>query len=253
MNIHNKKILVRQHDMSDCGAACLSSVLAYYGSAKPISRIRLEAGTNKNGTSLLGLVEVARKENLIAKPVKINNNKIDQSDLPAIAHVKIKNCWFHYVVIYKKTEEGFLIMDPAYGKLINVGLKEFLAEWTGVLLILSPGKKFLKKNEIQTSRQRIINLLKDHKNELTKSVAGAIIYSILGLATAKYVETLSDKIIPGNELKSLHIISLALLVIVILRVLVGYLKNILIIRTGKKIDIELINNYNSHIISLPIS
>ena len=33
MNIKiSKKVSVKQHDQSDCGAACMASVLAYYGS-----------------------------------------------------------------------------------------------------------------------------------------------------------------------------------------------------------------------------
>ena len=28
----SKKVSVKQHDQSDCGAACMASVLAYYGS-----------------------------------------------------------------------------------------------------------------------------------------------------------------------------------------------------------------------------
>ena len=32
MNIKiSKKVYVKQHDQSDCGAACMASVLAYYG------------------------------------------------------------------------------------------------------------------------------------------------------------------------------------------------------------------------------
>lgn len=32
MNIKiSKKVSVKQHDQSDCGAACMASVLAYYG------------------------------------------------------------------------------------------------------------------------------------------------------------------------------------------------------------------------------
>ena len=33
-------IKVKQHDITDCGAACLASVCAYHGLRFPVSRIR---------------------------------------------------------------------------------------------------------------------------------------------------------------------------------------------------------------------
>ena len=35
----SKKVSVKQHDQSDCGTACMASVLAYYGPLMPISLI----------------------------------------------------------------------------------------------------------------------------------------------------------------------------------------------------------------------
>ena len=52
---------IRQHDQSDCGAACLSSIAAAYGYHQPISKIRDMASTEKNGTNVMGLVEAAEK------------------------------------------------------------------------------------------------------------------------------------------------------------------------------------------------
>ena len=56
-----KGIQVKQRDVSDCGAACLASVAAYFGLQIPVSRIRQYAGTDKQGTSLHGLIEAAEQ------------------------------------------------------------------------------------------------------------------------------------------------------------------------------------------------
>ena len=56
-DLMKKSILVKQRDKSDCGAACLASVAAYYGLQIPVSRIRKYAGTGKQGTSLYGLIQ----------------------------------------------------------------------------------------------------------------------------------------------------------------------------------------------------
>ena len=54
-------IRVKQRDITDCGAACLASVAAFYGVRLPVSRIRQFANTDKKGTNILGMIEAAAK------------------------------------------------------------------------------------------------------------------------------------------------------------------------------------------------
>jgi len=44
-------IRIKQHDITDCGAACLASVAAWHKLKIPLSRIRQWAGTDKKGTN----------------------------------------------------------------------------------------------------------------------------------------------------------------------------------------------------------
>ena len=55
------KIKIKQHDITDCGAACLASIAAHYGLSYPIARIRQYAFTDKKGTNVLGMIEAAGK------------------------------------------------------------------------------------------------------------------------------------------------------------------------------------------------
>ena len=63
-------INIKQHDISDCGAACLASVAAYYRLNLPLSKIRHWAGTDRKGTNAWGLIQAAEKMNMCAKGVK---------------------------------------------------------------------------------------------------------------------------------------------------------------------------------------
>jgi len=58
---------VKQRDISDCGAACLASVAAYYKLGLPVSRIRQIAGTDQKGTNAWGLVKAAEQMGFSAK------------------------------------------------------------------------------------------------------------------------------------------------------------------------------------------
>jgi hypothetical protein len=50
-----RRIQVQQHDIMDCGAACLASIAAHYNLDVPIAMIRQYASTDKKGTNLLGV------------------------------------------------------------------------------------------------------------------------------------------------------------------------------------------------------
>ena len=48
---------IKQHDITDCAAACLATASRQYGLKLPISRIREIAGTDKMGTNAYGVVQ----------------------------------------------------------------------------------------------------------------------------------------------------------------------------------------------------
>lgn len=52
---------IKQHDITDCGAACLATVSKQYELKMPISKIREIAGTDKQGTNVSGMIKAAEK------------------------------------------------------------------------------------------------------------------------------------------------------------------------------------------------
>lgn len=55
----SKKIQVKQRDFTDCGAACLVSIAAYYNITATVSEVRGFAGTDRLGTNIKGLLAAA--------------------------------------------------------------------------------------------------------------------------------------------------------------------------------------------------
>lgn len=63
---------IKQHDITDCAAACLATVSKQYGLKIPISRVRELAGTDKQGTSVYGIIKASEALGFSAKGVKGN-------------------------------------------------------------------------------------------------------------------------------------------------------------------------------------
>jgi ATP-binding cassette, subfamily C, bacteriocin exporter len=242
---------VKQRDITDCGAACLASVAAYYNLKMPVARIRQFAGTDKKGTNVLGLIEAAGKMGFLAKGVRGDWDSLFKIPKPAIAHVIVKKVLHHYVVIIKTTNEYIEIMDPGDGNFHKIEHEEFKKQWTGVLVLIAPGEKFSVKNEKVSVQVRFWSLIKPSKGILIQSFTGALVFSVLGLATSIYVGKLVDNVLPGGNLSLLNLLGIAMLIIIVLRLLLSFFQMIFILKIGQKIDATLILGYYQHLLKLP--
>jgi len=246
-----KKINVRQHDITDCGAACLASISAHYGLNYPIARIRQYAFTDRKGTNVLGMIEAAKKLGLDAKGVKGPFECLADIPKPAIAHIIVKEILHHFVVIYKVTDKYIQVMDPADGKLIKKTHEEFKKEWTGVLILMHPSETFQKGNVKKSNFRVFMELLRPHKSVMTQALFGAIVYSILGLSTAIYVGKITDYVLVDKNVNLLNLMGIVMLIILLVRTFIGAMKSILALKTGQRIDASLILGYYKHLLTLP--
>lgn len=97
---------VKQHDITDCGAACIATICKQNGYKIGISKIREIAGTDKEGTNAFGVINALLKLGFYAKGVKGNKDAFfSKFPLPCIAHVIVNGNLLHYVVIHKITKK----------------------------------------------------------------------------------------------------------------------------------------------------
>lgn len=244
-------IKVKQHDITDCGAACLASVCAYHGLRFPVSRIRQYAFTDKKGTNVLGLTQAAHKLGLSAKGVRALPEALDIVPKPAIAHVIVKEQLQHYVVVYKVTKTHVTYMDPGDGRMHQKTREEFNNEWTKVMVIMEPEESFRRGNEKKNIISQFMALLAPHKSVMLQALFGALVYSILGLSTAVYVGKITDYVLVDKNLNLLHLMGIIMIAVLLLRTFIGAMKSILALKTGQRIDAALILGYYKHLLTLP--
>ncbi len=246
-----KGVRIKQRDITDCGAACLASVSEHYKLKIPVSRIRQIAGTDQRGTNALGMVEAAKQLGFEAKAVKGKTDNLSKIPLPAIAHVIVKDVLQHYVVIYQVTEKYIEYLDPADGEMHKAGIEDFAKMWTGVLVLLVPGDDFKPSNQKISNLSRFFYLLKPHRGILLQCLAGAILYTILGLSTSFYIGKITDYVLVGGNTNLLNLMGTGMLVILMLRLLLAVFQSLFILNTGQQIDARLILGYYKHLLKLP--
>jgi len=246
-----KRVKIKQRDMTDCGAACLASVMAFYNLQIPVSRIRQYAGTDKRGTNVLGMIEAAELSGFQAKGVKGGFESLAKIPLPSIAHVIIDEKLAHYVVIYKVDKTSVTIMDPADGSLQKKSNEAFKKIWSGVLVLLMPGEGFATGNKTTSNTKWFWNLIKPHGNIMMQALFGALVYTILGLSMSIYVQKIVDFVLVEGNIRLLNLLSIIMIVLLIFKVILGAIKTMFALKTGQQIDARLILGYYKHLLSLP--
>ena len=244
-------IKIKQRDITDCGAACLASIAAYYNLQLPVSRIRQFAGTDKRGTNVLGLIEAAERLGFQAKGAKGTLESLSKIPLPAIAHVIVKNGLHHYIVIYKVNKTSITIMDPGDGKIYKKPIDEFTKEWTGVIVLLLPDDGFVTGKQKVSNTKRFWQLIKPHSGIMLQALLGALVYTILGLSSSIYVQKIIDFVLVEGNVKLLNLLSVIMIVILVFQLIIGGIKSVFALRTGQHIDARLILGYYKHLLKLP--
>lgn len=276
----HKTSFIRQKDQSDCGVACLASMVRYFGGEVSLERLRALSGTSKQGTTLLGLCQAAQQIGLEAEGFEAESIDIlYELHHPVILHVVMEGKLEHYVVVspspltlrgsdraVDRPKEGipfapplgarglFLVGDPARG-VVEMTESELEAIWKSkVLLQLAPTERFQKK--AATAQQKLHWLKSLIQEELPILVIAAVlgvVVSVLGLGMSLFPQKLIDEILPQQNTEKL-IIGLALLGLLLLaRSGMSYLRALFLLRQAQSFNNRVAGSFYEKLIRLPKS
>ena len=242
-----KNLIVKQHDIRDCGPCSLLSIIRYYNGNIPLERIRLDCKTSLNGTSAYNLIIAAKKYGFNAKGIKIDNIYDKDISLPAIAHLKLSNGLEHFVVLYEVNKEYITMMDPSYG-FKKVSINDFISVWSKVLIIIVPNNKIPIINKETKLKDLFINVLHNEKSFIIKILLNSILISICSLFITYYFKI----IINMNEyINTVYYVMLLFLLLYFLKIYLNYIRNDYLIYLNKNIDLNIVMEFINHLFRLP--
>lgn len=248
-----KYYCVKQFDTTDCGAACLATICKQYGFFTSITKIREVAGTDKDGTNVYGMVKAANQLGFTAKGVKGNRDAFfSEIPLPSIAHVIVDEKLLHYVVIHKITKTYVVLADPARG-VVKEKIEDFFKMWSGVLILMVPKNTFKKGDETQSIFKRFFHLILPHKKLVFDIFLASVGITVLGISGAFYFQLIIDDILPAGIIKTLHVVSIGIILLKLFSVALSFIRAQLLIYLSQKLDIALLLGYYDHVLKLPMN
>lgn len=226
--ININRYVIRQEEEKDCGASCLASIVKYYNGYVPLEIIRNDTLTDNNGTNFYNIKMAAIKYGFDV--MGYNNEQIIP---PYIVQIKINDC-YHFMVIYKITDEYLIVMDPGKG-IIKYSKEDFNKIFTGYMLKLIPNGKIVKYDKKNGYLSFLKKLVKNNIKNIIVCFILTIIIIILNLSETYLIK----------EVLMYKVFIKELLIILLIKLGVNWFKNNILIKVNKKINIELVNNYIS--------
>ncbi len=248
---------VRQFDDEDCGAASIATVCLSHGQRLPISLVRQRVGTSAQGTTLLGLKRGAESLGFHARPVQADASLIDRFDqipLPAICHWRGN----HWVVLHGRRGGQVVLADPAVGvRLLDPA--EFLAGWTGVLLLLEPDPlRFPPESNAAAEADRaglmaLRRYVVPFRGLLLQAFALNMAIGVLALGMPLLMQILTDDVLVRGDSEMLRSLAIGILLIFGVRALIDLLQGTLVGHFGARVQLQMILHYGQHLLQLPLS
>ena len=168
--------VVLQMHASECGAACLGSILAYFGRWVPLTELREQCEVSRDGSSAASLLRAARHYGLECKGLSLRADQVTKVELPLIVFWQFS----HFVILEGIDKDAYYINDPSTGRR-TIDIKEFEKSYSNVALQFQPTADFEQGGEQPSLFEQLNSLLAGSLMALSVVVACGFLLALLTL------------------------------------------------------------------------
>lgn len=248
LNGRTRLKMVRQNEAAECGLACLAMVAGYHGYKTDLTTLRRTCSVGNQGMNMRYLIELAKKLELSARPVKVALESLHHLHLPAILHWDMN----HFVVLGAVRKNTYIIYDPALGKR-NLTEDQLSDHFTGVALELMPTTKFEKRQD--TTPLKLSDLwgrIYGLKRNLLQVLALSVILQLFVLVSPFYLQIAVDEVLTKFDTDLLLVLALGFAGFTVIGFLTEALRGYVLLYFGSMLSFQLVGNLFRHLIKLPV-
>ena len=247
-----RHILIRQEFDNDCGPACIASFLKMCHKNVSITKIKSICKTDNYGTSGKGLqtgFEYFGFKIKWGKVISLDNGSLNKQT-PFIACMK-KGNQNHFVIIYSINKNRIVVGDPSIG-IVKTVPTEFQKTFTHIVLLVNKTDGINDIDENEPLLQYIFTIAKSKFKTIILIGILSILVTAVGLVFSYYFKVVVDTIIPKRCNYILAWTSLLIITISIFNGIFDYLRQSIILKLSKSIDIEIISSTLKKLLHVPM-
>ncbi|ENZ1874918.1 peptidase domain-containing ABC transporter [Salmonella enterica] len=241
--------VIHQTESSECGIACLAMVFGHYGKSIDLFSLRQQFNISSRGATLYSIRTIAVQMGMTARALSLDLNELNVLRRPCILHWNFN----HFVVLVSVKRNGFVLHDPARGRII-VSKAEASKCFTGIALELWPGSTFRRERvKKRLNLVTLINSIHGIKGALLKIFALSIVVEAIGLILPAGTQLVMDHALPAGDRGLLSMICISLMFFILLRATVSTSRAWISLIMGTLVNIQWQSGLFSHLLSLPLS
>ena len=189
-----KTPLLMQMHATECGAACLGSVLAYFGRWVPLNELRERCEVSRDGSTAAGISRAARHYGLKCRGRSVRLHQLPRQPLPLILFWEFN----HFLILDGFDGKWFYLNDPSTGRR-RLSEEEFSNGFTGIALLFEPGPEFQSGGARPNILRRIPRWLRGAGRGLGYAAACGLMLALLALVTPALLSVLVDRVLGENQ------------------------------------------------------
>ncbi len=197
----------------------------------------------------------AKKIGLKAKLVRTEVGRLDRTPLPALA-VDMEGRYF----ILARVQSGqgpdqadqILIQDPRAQRPQVLSQAEFLARWSGQLILFT-SRAAMAGELAKFDFTWFIPAVIKYRKLLGEVLLVSFVLQLFALVTPLFFQVVMDKVLVHRGLTTLDVIAIGLLVVSVFEVGLSALRSYVFAHTTSRIDVELGARLFRHLLALPLA
>ena len=240
--------VVMQLEALECGAACLTMILAYHGKWVPLEQVRSDCGVSRDGSKAKNILIAARSYGMQADGYRLEPSQLKaEGSFPCIIHWNFN----HFVVLDGFSGSYAVLNDPARGR-VKVSMEEFDRSFTGICLFFEPTKDFVKDGK----KRNILSFVKERMTGAGAAVAfvtlTAVVSSLMEVITPGFSRVFIDRLLSGRNPDWAYPFIVALTLFSLVEILVLAIQEIYSLKINGKLAIIGNSSYMWKILRMPM-
>ena len=196
MNKGTAKVpIVMQLEALECGAACLTMIMAYYEKWIPLEQVRIDCGVSRDGSNAKNILLAARNYGMEAGGYKMEPETLrEKGFFPCIVHWNFN----HFVVCCGFKGKYAYLADPARGN-VKVTMEEFDEAFTGICLMFRPSKEFVPGGKKKSTLDFAAKRLRGARAAVIFVVLTTLINYLFGIINPGFTRFYMDRLLTGEN------------------------------------------------------
>jgi len=186
--------LLLQMHVTECGAACLGSVLAHFGRWVPLTELREKCEVSRDGSTAAGILRAARHYGLECTGRSVDLNQIRKLPLPLVLFWEFN----HFLILEGFDRGHFYLNDPATGRR-KLTVEEFAEGFSSIALQFNPGPDFQSGGARPSILRQLPLWLAGARGVLAYTVACGAMLALLALVLPASLSVFVDRVLEDKE------------------------------------------------------